>query len=499
MPKSKKLKILLVSSEMAPFAKTGGLADVTAALALHLHQHGHEVRVVLPKYGSLRYQLRFEQKNSLCVTMGQGEEWCSVEQTTTAQGVAVVLIDHEHYFGRKELYHDEQMNDYLDNPRRFGFFSRAALQYCLDYDFRPDVVHANDWQTALVPAYLKMWFWNSPILGSAASVLTIHNIAYQGVYPAQHRGYLGLNDSAFAPNRFEDFGRINLLKGGIAFADVVNTVSPGHAREITTPYGGFGLAPFLADKGARFSGILNGVDYNEWSPETDTHIAQNYSVNALQGKAVCKAALQKAFGLEQDPAVCLIGTVGRFVQQKGYELVRTIIERVLQQMHVQFVILGSGEHDLQRYFGDLPARFGAKAGSYIGFNHELSHLVEAGSDFFLMPSLFEPCGLNQMYSLRYGTLPIVRATGGLDDTVEQYDEHSGAGTGFKFWDAHPEALYYTIGWSVSTWYDRHHHIDKMRTRAMQQDFSWARAIKAYEVLYHDAVAAKHEYDRIHGL
>jgi len=493
-----KLSILFICSETAPFAKTGGLADVTAALAAELKKRGHDIRVVIPFYACVRERTGNDARvvlPSMCVTMGQGEEWCAVRMVEGNGGVPTVFIEHNQYFGRQGLYHDEAMNDYPDNPRRFAFLSRAALQYCIDCGFKPDIVHAHDWQAALAPAYIKKWFWNNPVLGPAASALTIHNIAYQGAYPGRHYPYLGLGDEHFTPAKFESFGAVNFLKGGIYFSDVVNTVSPSHAREITRPFGGFGLAPFLADKGQYFVGILNGVDYSTWSPTTDALIAARYCADDLAGKAVCKRALQAAFNLERNAGVCCIAALGRFAEQKGFHLIRGIIENLLDAMAVQFVILGDGDNALEQYFGSLPGRYPGRAGSYIGYSDELSHRILAGADLFLMPSLFEPCGLTQMYALSYGTPPVVRATGGLDDTVEQYNERTGEGTGFKFQDATPQALYNTIGWAVGTFYDRPHHFKKLMLRAMQSDFSWKKSVVEYEKLYELALLAKKEYDR----
>lgn len=491
------LKILLVASEMAPFAKTGGLADVVGALARYLKLRGHDVRVVLPYYqaiGSNGFDVQscFE---SLCVQMGTGEEWCRILRHETSEGVPVLFVEHHLYFNRYGFYNDEWMTDYSDNPRRFGFFCRAALQYCMDANFSPDVVHVNDWQTALVPAYLKTWFWNHPALGSAASAMTIHNVAYQGVYNRSHFDYLGLGAENFTAEKFEAYGAMNFLKGGIWFSDAINTVSPGFARDITTPHQGFGLAPYLSQKGDSFYGILNGVDYTEWNPETDSRLPATYGVENMAGKQTCKRALQKAFHLEERNDVCIIATIGRFAEQKGFWMLRDAIEGVLDDMLVQFVILGSGQADLADYYGSLPARYPGRAGSFIGYNEDMAHLIEAGADFFLMPSRFEPCGLNQMYSLRYGTLPIVHATGGLDDTVEQYNEATGEGTGFKFWNPSVSTLYNTVGWAVSTYYDRPHHVRQMVAHAMQRDFSWEHAVVEYEKFYALAMENKALQDK----
>jgi len=489
------MNILMVGSELTPIVKTGGLADVMCSLSAELKARGHDVRVVIPYYSSIGSLNGLETElDSMCVTMGQGEEWCAVRRWINADKVPVYLIEHHGYFSRDGIYHDAAYNDYQDNPHRFGFLCRAALQWCIDSGFKPDVVHANDWQTAALPAYLKNWFWDHPTLGRAASVLTIHNVAYQGTYPAHHMDYLGLGWHHFTPDKFESYGELNLLKGGIAFADVVNTVSPGHAREITAPFGGFGLAPFLKGKGDAFCGILNGVDYSEWNPETDRYLPTKYSVDDLTGKAECKRRLQREFNLEERDDVPLIGIIGRFAHQKGYHLVRDAIEDILWEMQVQFVILGSGDGELQSYFGGLPVRYPGRVGSWIGYNNAKSHLIEAGADFFLMPSLFEPCGLNQLYSLKYGTLPIVHATGGLDDTVEQYDEQTGDGTGFKFYSISAHALRHTVGWAVSTYFDRPEHMQMMIKRSMQKDFSWHKEVLAYEAFFELAIRKKNAYD-----
>lgn len=492
------LAVLLVASEVDPFAKTGGLADVVFSLCQSLRNEGHDARIVMPRYSCID-GAAFGLSSCISpmgVWMGDTEEWCSVFSTVYL-GVPVYFIEHHLYFSRDGIYHDTAMHDYDDNPRRFGFLSRAALQLCKDINFTPDIVHAHDWQTALIPAYLKLWHWNDRQLGQAASVLTMHNIAHQGVYPKEHLPYLGLGWHNFTADKFESFDRINFLKGGIFYADGITTVSPTFAREITTPFGGFGLAPYLSARGSAFKGILNGIDESAWNPATDPLIPAHFTHDNLDGKRECKIALQKMFDLKPDPDIALIGIVGRFVAQKGFELAAQIIERTVQNMIVQFVILGTGEPHLESFFGDLPKRYGGTIGSYIGFDNRRAHLIEAGSDFFLMPSIFEPCGLTQMYSQRYGTLPIVRATGGLDDTVDQYDESSGSGNGFKFWDANSDALYYTLGWAVSTYYDRRSHMESMKRSAMQRDFSWKRQSHEYVTTYHQAIARKKAWDEGH--
>lgn len=485
------LKIAMIASECVPYAKTGGLADVVGALPITLSKMGHEVIVIMPRYSSIngpKFGLR-RYWDSLGVWMGTAMEWCSVE-TATHQGATAYFIEHNRYFDRSGLYHDAAYNDFGDNPYRFGFLTRAGLQLCRDMGFAPDIVHVHDWQSALAAAYLKLWHWDDPMLGNAASVLTIHNIAYQGRYSTECYPYLGLGWENFTSDKFEDYGSVNYLKGGIVYADMVNTVSPTYANETRSPELGYGMAPYLNAKGDKYVGIVNGVDYQEWSPEADKLIPAGFSAEDLSGKLACKRALQRRFGLEEADDIPIVGIVSRFADQKGLHLLAGAIEGIVNTMRVQFVILGSGDPGLQGYYGELPGKYPGKIGSFIGYNNEIAHWIEAGSDFFLMPSIYEPCGLNQIYSLRYGTLPIVRATGGLDDTVEQYVESTGEGTGFKFWEPSSEAIYYTVGWAVSTFFDRKHHLDAMIRRAMSRDYSWERSAEQYLDLYARAMANK---------
>ncbi len=487
------MKIMMIASECVPFAKTGGLADVVGALPIALRALGHEVIVVMPKYGSIAVQKHkiapfFQQ---MSVWMGNAEEWCAV-YATTMDGVPVYFIEEDKYFARSGLYHDDAFNDYGDNPRRFAFLTRTALQLARDMGFAPDIVHAHDWQTALASAYLKVWHWNDAVLGKAASVLTIHNIGYQGKYGKEHYDYIGLQWGNFTPDKLEDHGSINFLKGGIQYADLVTTVSPTYADETRTPEYAHGMALYLNDKGDNYVGILNGVDYAQWDPATDKLIPTQFSADDLSGKAKCKSELQKRFLLDVDPEIPIVGVVSRFAEQKGLDLLAGAIEAIVNTMHVQVVILGSGDKGLESFYGGLPARYPGRIGSYIGYDNALAHWIEAGSDFFIMPSRYEPCGLNQIYSLKYGTLPIVRNTGGLADTVAQYDEATGEGTGFKFWEPSAHAVYYAVGWAVSTYYDRRPHIDKMIQKAMAQDFSWEDSARAYLTAYERAILNKQQ-------
>ncbi len=490
-----KLRILFVASECAPYAKTGGLGDVVAALPKALRRLGHDVRIVLPLYSSIdrvKYGVAFE--TTACVHMGQGEEnWIGVHGAMLDGEVPVWFVDHERFFGRPGIY-DYAGREYPDNAFRFALLSKAAMQICKDLQFVPDIMHLHDWPSALVAVFLKTWDrWLSPLSGTA-SVLTIHNIGYQGVYHASAFPYIGVGGEYFTPDVFESYGQINLLKAGIHFADALTTVSPTHAREILDPAGGQGLAPFLQMRRGDLFGILNGVDYEHWNPATDALIPARFTPDDLSGKAICKAALQERFGLEQRVDLPVFGIVSRFASQKGFTLLREALPPALNDMLMQLVVLGTGDPDTEGFFHWLTASYPGRVGSYIGFSNELSHLIEAGSDFFLMPSLYEPCGLNQSYSMKYGTLPIVRATGGLDDTVQNYDEATGAGTGFKFLEVSGRALYDTIGWAVSTWFDRPQHLAQLRQQGMSQDISWNDSARKYVEVYEHALLSR----RAHG-
>lgn len=492
-----KLNVIIAASEAVPFIKTGGLADVAGSLPIYLKKLGVKASVVIPKYSDIKFKDCYLESvlPAMCVWMGTKEEWCQVFKTTTRDGIDYYFIEHHHFFSREGLYHDNSFNDYRDNAWRYGFFSQAVLQLAIDLNLEPDIIHTNDWQTASISAYLKLWHWNDK-LGKTASMLTIHNANYQGIYPAGSTyDYLGFGYRNFSSDTFEDHGNVNLLKGGIFFSDVVTTVSPTYAKEIAAPYSSNGIAPYLINKTTSFFGILNGVDTDVWSPEKDKYIPANYSAKDMSGKKICKKDLQKKFLLEEKDDTVVIGVVGRFVEQKGYHILAGIVSDIMKNMNVQFVILGTGDKNLEYIFGEMPKWYPGRFGSYIGYSDELSHLIEAGSDLFVMPSIFEPCGLNQMYSKIYGTLPIVHSTGGLEDTVENYDEKTGKGTGFKFYDLTFEALYNTIGWAVATYYDKPEAFKKLQLNAMSVDHSWGTAAKEYIEAYKLAIENKKNYDK----
>jgi len=490
------MKILMVSSEAVPFAKTGGLADMVSALSISLAKLGHEVVIIIPRYYSVDRGALKPVPGALGVPMGGIEEWggvCTARMpgTTKKNPVNVYFIDHEIYFGRDGIYGTAFEPDFIDNSRRFAFFCRAIFQLCRKIDWYPDILHAHDWPSALAPVYLK--FAERPAGGAAGfkktvSLLTIHNLGYQGIYSKNNFDYTGLGWDVFYNAGFEDWHMLNMLKAGLYSADKLNTVSPNYAEETKVQAHGFRLDGVLRYRSADYSGILNGIDTAVWNPTKDKLIPERYSAKEMEGKAAAKKALQKRFGLAEDPNVPVIGMVTRLTEQKGVgELFGPTYGSawpICNDFKLQLVLIGTGESWCEHEIASLSSRLG-NFRAHIGYSEELSHLVEAGSDFFLMPSRYEPCGLNQMYSLVYGTLPIVRRTGGLVDTVQNYDEKKGTGTGFMFDDLTPRAIYDTVGWAVWAWYNRPEQIQAMRQRAMKQNFSWEKSAQKYVDLYEE--------------
>jgi starch synthase len=484
------MKILMVSSEAAPFAKAGGLGDAVSALSRALSRAGHDVRVLLPRYYSVDRSRLEKLQGPIGVLTRSGEEWAGVYKSyIPGSTVEVYFLEHERLFGRDGIYGSKAEPDFADNPERFAFLCRAAFRLCRKLDWIPDVLHAHDWPCALAPVFLR----HDERLGEfskTASVLTIHNLGYQGVYPKESFPAFRLPWDLFHDAGFEFFDKVNLLKAGIRSADCLTTVSPTYAREIQTPDSGFGLDGLLRFRSSDLVGILNGVDLDEWDPETDLHIPARYAASKMAGKDKCKASLQKEFGLSASPGKPVVGMVARLTEQKGVgELFGPLYGsawRICADMDMQFAVVGSGEKWCEDEIKALALRL-PNFKARIGFDERLAHLVEAGSDFFLMPSRYEPCGLNQMYSMRYGTLPIVHRTGGLSDTVENYNQETGSGTGFMFDNLTPRAVYDTVGWAVWAWYNRRDHIAAMRERAMGRRFSWDRSAEEYAKLYDRAL------------
>jgi len=484
-----KLKILICASEAVPFAKTGGLADVAGVLPKFLKNLGHDVRLVLPRYYGInkeKYGLK-EIPGAMGTPMGAiGEIWCGVwEGVMPDTDVPVYFIEHESYFGRQNIYTDDSGEGFMDNDNRFVFFSKACLQLCKKLDFYPDVIHANDWQTAAIPLFLNTWY-KYDRLGQAASVLTIHNMQHQGNFYEGLMDVLGIGWEHFNYLELECDNQVNLLKGGIYHSTLLTTVSEGYAKEIQTAEYGWGLDGVVRDRHNDLFGILNGCDYKEWNPETDKYIIKNYSDKDLSGKIECKRDLQKIFNLPIKDDIPVFGIVSRLARQKGIDVLAEAIYRLLS-FDMQIIMLGEGEVWSHFYFGDASRYLPRKIGTYFGYSNELAHKIEAGSDFFLMPSRFEPCGLNQMYSLRYGTLPIVRATGGLDDTVENFNEKTWEGTGFKFNNLSADALYDTVGWAVYTYYNNKNAHKRLIEQAMNKRFTWEDSALKYENVYNLAV------------
>ncbi len=477
------MNILFVASEVTPFVKTGGLADVSGALPKVLKKMGHNIKVIIPRYYSIQREKLEKLPLSLGVDMGiLGELWCGVYRSFLPDSkVEIYFIEYENFFGRKGLY-DENKEAYKDNDKRFIFLSKASLQLSRALNFKPDIVHANDWHSASLPILLKTIYKNDEFFKNSSSVLTIHNLQHQGIFEKSAMDILEVGWEHFTPFMLEALDRINLLKGGIAFCDAFTTVSKKYAKEIQTSQYGFGLENHIQAHSYKLFGILNGVDYNEWNPMKDKYIIKKYNINTLKNKIFCKRDLQKRFGLTLKDKVPLIGFVGRFAEQKGIGLIASVIEALLQ-LDLQIVILGSGESWAERFFSEIASKYHGKFGCFVGYNNELAHKIEAGSDMFLMPSLFEPCGLNQIYSLKYGTLPIVRATGGLDDTIKNFDKNKNSGNGFKFDFATPKALYNTVKWAISIYQDEQDEFVKMQKRAMKEHFSWIDAANKYEDIY----------------
>lgn len=481
------LKILFVTPEVEPFVKVGGLADMVGALPKELAALGHDVRIVCPAYGLVKrvgdWRARAEP---LGVDVGRTAQWARTWETgLPGAAVPVYFLENDHFFGAAEVY-DSPWGARADNDMRFTFLARGALALCQQLAWMPDVIHCHDWTTGLLPVMLNTTLRDTP-LGRAATVFTIHNLEHQGYSPARVINFARLPWDDFHRDQLLIGGAVNLMKTGLFHSTMLTTVSPTYAKEIRTPAGGFGLDPVLRFRGGDLVGIANGIDETSWDPARDRSLPANYSAADLAGKAACKAALQEHFGLEVNPRVPLFGVVSRLAAQKGLDLLADALPPMLDRMKVQVVLLGSGEAGLEGVFRWAAHAYRGRFGAHLGFDGRLARLIQAGGDFFLMPSRTEPCGLTQMYAMRYGTLPVVRATGGLVDTVENFAEGQGRGTGFVFQDATAAALLNTAGWACATYYDRPTELAGLQRRAMAQDFSWRRSAVDYVRTYHWAI------------
>ena len=484
------MRVAFATSECVPYVKTGGLADVSGALPKALARLGCEVKVFLPLYGSINTEehglIFAEELRDIPVQIGDKtvtfNTWYGHLPNSP---VEVYFIDCPMYYHRKYVYTADP-----DEDERFILLQHAVFQIVQRYAWAPDVMHVNDWPTALIPVYLRKNYSWDRLFDGTASLLTIHNIGYQGRFPPSSLYKAGLEPELFYPmGPYELEGTFSFLKAGLVFADLLNTVSPTYAREIQTPEYGAGLDGILRARSSDLFGILNGIDTEVWNPSTDPFIAVNYDVHTLERKVKNKRILLEEMRLPFDENVPVIGIIARFTYQKGLDLLKPILGQLLAERPMQWVVLGSGENDLEDFFSWAARTFPDRVSAYIGYNEPLAHRIEAGADLFLMPSRYEPCGLNQMYSLNYGTVPIVRKTGGLADTVFDYHEYHEQGNGFSFVDPTPYALYVTIHRALDlfplrdTWRE-------IQKRGMVMDFSWDRSAREYLALYRRGIARR---------
>jgi starch synthase len=474
------MHIAFVASECVPFSKTGGLADVVGALPKALASLGHQVSVYLPRYRQTKLSDPQTVVRSITVPFDDKYRFCSVVTAGNSGGVRFYFVDFPPYFDREALY-GTSAGDYPDNAERFALFSRAVLEASKVLGV-PHVFHCHDWQSALLPVILRTLYAEDPAFREVATVLTIHNLGYQGLFPPDILPLLMLPWDLLAISKMEFFGQVNFLKGALVFSDFITTVSRKYSQEIQTTEYGFGLEGVLRNRAATVTGILNGVDYDEWSPQTDKFIAAKYSPPDLSGKKLCKQDLLNAFGVTNpDLNLPVIGIVSRFAAQKGFDLIAQVMDRLAREEMI-VVALGAGDKTYEEMFQRLNKQFPNKIAVKVAYDNAVAHKIEAGADMFLMPSKYEPCGLNQIYSLKYGTVPIVRATGGLDDTIEPWDARAGKGTGFKFSDYTGEALLATIKQALLAYRDQASWQTLMRN-GMGRDFSWGASAREYGKIY----------------
>jgi starch synthase len=474
------MHVAFAASECVPFSKTGGLADVVGALPRALGSLGHQVSVYIPRYRQTKLTDRQTVVNSITVPFDDRYRFCSVVSGGKHSGCEFYFIEYPPFFDREALY-GTSAGDYPDNAERFSLFSRAVLEASKILGV-PQVFHCHDWQSALVPILLRTQYGEDPAFRDVATVFTIHNMGYQGLFPPDTLPLLTLPWDLFTISKMEFFGNVNFLKGALVYSDFITTVSKKYSQEIQTSEFGFGLEGVLRDRAATVAGILNGVDYNEWSPQTDQFTVTRFSGEDLSGKAKCKQDLLSAFGVTNaDLKLPVIGIVSRFAAQKGFDLISQVMDRLAREDMI-VVALGAGDKQYEDIFLRLNRQYPHKIAVKVAYDNAIAHKIEAGSDMFLMPSRYEPCGLNQIYSLKYGTVPIVRATGGLDDTIEPWDARSGRGTGFKFSEYSGEALLRTIKEALRAFQDQSSWQRLMRN-GMAKDFSWNASAKEYVRVY----------------
>lgn len=473
------MKILFTASECIPFCKTGGLADVVGSLAPVLAAKGHEVRVILPLYAlmDIVWQEKLEHVLDFEVDLGWRKQYVGIEKIEK-DGVIYYFVDNKYYFGRPYIYGLGG-----DEYERFGYLCRAILNALPLLDFQPDIVHAHDWQTGMVPALLKIQYAHLPFYANMRCIYTIHNLQYQGIFGIKDvQDILGLGDSLFTADKLEAYGAANFMKAGLVYADAITTVSESYAEEITTAYFGEHMDPLLRARRNHLYGVVNGIDTNDYNPQTDPHIPSHFSYKNFSGKARCKTALQKELGLEQDSTVPIVAMITRLSSQKGLDLVDRVIAEVMD-LGIQLVVLGMGESRYVNLFSWAEQNYPGRVAARFAMDHGLAHRIYAGADLFLMPSQFEPCGLSQMMSMRYGTIPIVRETGGLRDTVLSYNEYNQEGNGFTFFNYNAHDMLNTIARAVHYYKEDKKTFRILKQRGMQTDFSWDRSAAAYIDIY----------------
>lgn len=479
------MRVMIASPEAVPFAKTGGLADVAGALPKALKKMGIDIILAIPKYRMIndkQFGLR-DTGITISVPISGRIEYASVLEGEIEDNVPVYFIKKDSYYDRDDLYGTKE-GDYLDNAERFVFFSKAVLELCKEINFKADVIHCNDWQTALIPVYLKTLYRGTPCLSMTATVYTVHNLGYQGLFWHLDMHLTGLGWELFTPEGIEFHGKINFMKAGLIFSDVITTVSKAYSKEIQTEEFGHGLEGVLIQRRKDLFGIINGIDYDEWDPAKDADIAANFSPHDMTGKALCKAELQRLYSLPVKKNVPLVAMVSRLVDQKGLDLIEKVVDKLMKR-DLQIVFLGTGDKKYQELLEDMGRRYPGKVGVRIMYDVALAHKIEAGADIFLMPSKYEPCGLNQLYSLKYGTMPVVRATGGLNDTIKSFNRKTGKGNGFKFRAYSERALSKEMNKALDFYKDKKVW-KKVMQNAMTCDFSWEHAAKEYLNIYRKA-------------
>ncbi len=482
------MKILMAASECVPFIKTGGLADVLGALPKALAAAGEDIRVVLPKYGEIgeKYRAEMTSLGYFYVNLGWRRQYCGID-TLKLNGITFYFVDNEYYFNRPYIYGLGG-----DEVERFSFFARAVLEMLPHIDFFPDILHCHDWQTGLVPMMLRTQYGEDERYAKIRSVYTIHNLQYQGIFPIDYvEDLLSLGKEAYLEGGVEFYGQCSFMKGGINFADKITTVSPTYSKEIQTAYYGERLDGLLRAKSAQVTGVLNGIDMEEYNPEIDPLIEINYTSRSPGRKKKNKMLLQAQLGLEVDETIPMIGMIGRLADQKGLDLVERVLEKILAT-GVQLVILGKGDDKYVQMLRWAQWKFSGRVAACIEMNHKLAHQIYASSDLFLMPSKFEPCGLSQLIALRYGTLPIVRETGGLKDTVFNYNEYTGEGNGFSFADYNADKMLDAVKRAVDLYREDNKTFLRLVRRAMNGQYGWDKSAQVYMDVYESLIDIEEE-------